>query len=247
MRVPGQSLTEERDNYADDAISQPLLLALFMVMLAGLEWWRWYSGFKPNPLVFSLAAALAIVYAVVRILRARPRLRQLRQGIEGERAVGQYLERLRENGYVVFHDLVGSGFNIDHLIIGPGGVFTVETKTWSKPGSSDARIVFDGESIRIGSSLPDRDLLVQARAQAGWVRSLLAESTGQRIDVKGVIVFPGWFVVSAKGASKDVWVLEPKALPAFLANEPARLPADVVKLASFHLSRFIRSSEAKRR
>lgn len=96
--------------------------------------------------------------------------------------------------------------------------------------SSDARVVFDGESIRVGSFLPDRDLLVQAREQAGWVQSLLAESTGQRIDVKAVIVFPGWFVVSPKGASKDVWVLEPKALPAFLASEPARL--SIVEVAA---------------
>jgi len=38
-------------------------------------------------------------------------------------------------------------------------------------------------------------------------------------------------------------VLEPKALPAFLDHEPVILTAEDVKLASFHLSRFIRVKE----
>jgi hypothetical protein len=58
-------------------------------------------------------------------------MRTLRQGIEGEKAVGQFLERLREQRYQVFHDLVGDGFNVDHVLIGPAGVFTIETKTSS--------------------------------------------------------------------------------------------------------------------
>jgi hypothetical protein len=48
-------------------------------------------------------------------------------------------------------------------------------------------------------------------------------------------------------SKRRLWVLNPRALPAFLDNEPKRLADDDVKLASFHLSRFIRSGEAVRR
>lgn len=47
--------------------------------------------------------------------------------------------------------------------------------------------------------------------------------------------------MNTAGSFKEVWVLEPKALRAFLSKEPVRLSSEDVKLASFHLSRFIRS------
>lgn len=175
--------------------------------------------------------------------RALPALRNLRQGLEGERAVGQFLERLREQGYHVYHDVIGSGFNVDHVLIGPAGVFTIETKTWSKPVAGRAEVVFDGEKIAVGVAAPELDPIIQAKAQASWLRSLLAESTGRQFGVRPTILFPGWFISNTEGSFKDVWVLEPKALPAFLANEPTRLSREDIKLASFHLSRFVRAVE----
>jgi hypothetical protein len=246
LRLPGQSIAEERDNLVEDAVGQPLMLALFFVVMAALEWWRFYQDMKPNPIVFTGAAILTILYAVARIWRVLPRLRNLRQGLEGERAVGQFLEVLREQGFQVFHDVVGDGFNVDHVLIGPAGVFTIETKTWSKPVRGPAEINFDGETISTQNGVPDRDPVAQARAQANWLRSLLADSTGKRFDVRPVIVFPGWYVVNAPGTFRNIWVLEPKALPAFLSNEPARLGREDIKLASFHLSRMIRTSQKRR-
>ena len=222
------------------------MLALFLVMIAALEWWRFYANIKPNPVVFSGGALIAVLYAAYRFKRAIPRLRNLRQALEGERAVGQFLERLREQGFHVFHDVVGTGFNVDHVLVGPAGVFTIETKTWSKPISGNAQLAFDGETIRAGGFEPDRDPVVQAKAQASWLRALLLESTGKKVDVRPVIVFPGWFVVNSVGSLRDIWVLEPKALPTFLNNEPSRMTPEDVKLASFHLSRLIRSGERGR-
>ena len=247
LRLPGQSVAEERENLVEDSVGQPLILALFLVMIAALEWWRFYYDLKPNPVVFSATAAIAIIYAAYRIKRAVPRLRSLRQAMEGEIAVGQFLERLREQGFHVFHDLVGAGFNVDHVLVGPAGIFTIETKTWSKPVSGKSQLTFDGEAIRIGSFEPDRDPVVQGKAQASWLKALLLESTGKKMDVRPVIVFPGWFVANSTGTFKDIWVLEPKALPSFLDNEPIRLSREDIKLASFHLSRLIRSSEKTKR
>ena len=50
--------------------------------------------------------------------------------------MGQLLENLRADGARVFHDLVGEGLNIDHVVVSPHGIFVLETKTWSKPGFS---------------------------------------------------------------------------------------------------------------
>jgi len=61
-----------------------------------------------------------------------------------------------------------------------------------------------------------------------------------------VVVFPGWYVEPAAGSQREVWVMEPKGLPAFLAVEKAQLEASDVKLAAYHLARFIRSGERER-
>ncbi|MGO9445704.1 MAG: nuclease-related domain-containing protein [Thiobacillaceae bacterium] len=246
LRLPGQSLEEECRKVFDDKLETPLLLAVFFVVFAFMEWWRYFWKQPPHPIVFTIIAVVMIGYAAWRVWKTRPYVRALKQGIEGEKAVGQFLERLREDGYQVFHDVIGTGFNVDHVLIGPGGVFTVETKTWSKPARGEARIKFNGEQLIIAGREPERDPLVQARAQAGWLKGLLMESTGRKFDVFPVVVFPGWFIEHSEGSLGTIWALEPKALRAFLGNAPQLLEPDEVKLASFHLSRFIRSHEKER-
>src|SRR5438874_6599491 len=99
LRLPGQSIAEEREQLVEVAVGQPITFAVFFILLAAFEWWRFYTDMKPNPVLFTGAAVLAISYAAFRIWRVRPRLRNLRQGLEGERAVGQFLERVREQGF----------------------------------------------------------------------------------------------------------------------------------------------------
>ena len=43
------------------------------------------------------------------------------------------LDPLREDGYRIFHGFPGGpNWNIDHIAIGPGGLFVIETKVRSK-------------------------------------------------------------------------------------------------------------------
>ena len=56
-----------------------------------------------------------------------------RRGAQGKRRTARLLDRLVRDGYVVFHDLAlpGSPANVDHLVIGPSGVFVIDSKQWS--------------------------------------------------------------------------------------------------------------------
>jgi hypothetical protein len=58
--------------------------------------------------------------------------RNWQRGARGERRTARQLDRLTRHGWVVLHDLAvpGSGANADHLIIGPAGVFLVDSKNW---------------------------------------------------------------------------------------------------------------------
>jgi hypothetical protein len=53
--------------------------------------------------------------------------------VVGERRTARLLGPLERQGWAVLHDLAvpGSRANIDHLVIGPGGVFVIDSKQYS--------------------------------------------------------------------------------------------------------------------
>jgi hypothetical protein len=68
-------------------------------------------------------------------LRFRPseQARTWQRGAHGERRTARQLRRLHHDGFVVFHDLAvpGSPANVDHLVMGPTGVFVIDSKQWT--------------------------------------------------------------------------------------------------------------------
>jgi hypothetical protein len=62
---------------------------------------------------------------------ARKRAMRFRQGAAGEADTAAALAELTLHGWVVLHDrLMPSGGNIDHLLVGPGGLVVVDSKSW---------------------------------------------------------------------------------------------------------------------
>jgi len=230
MRNPGESIQREMGNLLEDEWVPSVFFATVIVLFAGYEWMRSIFALPPQPLWMTACALLAVGYAAYKFVTIRKRFKALKLGLEGEKTVGQYLEELRSQGCRVFHDIEGNGFNIDHVVVSPHGIFVIETKTRSKP-RGDARVTFDGERILVNGIEPERNAVRQVRAAGDWLRDLLTESTSRRFSIKCAVVFPGWFVEPSKGRS-DVWVLEPKALPAFIANEPILLKTEDIALVS---------------
>ena len=179
------------------------------------------------------------------MLKVRKRIRALRQGRDGEKAVGQLLDALREKGYRIFHDLIGGEFNLDHVIVCEHGVFSIETKTYSKPDKGECKIICSVEGISINGYKPEKKILIQAKAQKNWLEKHIVNLTGINLNVKSVVVFPGWFIDNQNKAS-DVWVLEPKALSTFINNSPKILSEENVRLISNHISRYIRTTYDKK-
>ena len=72
LRNPGQSLDEQRDDLLYNKVLAPSLYALFLVILAGLEWGRYYFPQTPSPKFFTVIAVFGIGYAAIQIKRAWP-------------------------------------------------------------------------------------------------------------------------------------------------------------------------------
>ncbi|WP_029289735.1 nuclease-related domain-containing protein [Cellulomonas sp. HZM] len=96
------------------------------------------------------------------------------------------LERLGAEGWQVVHDvpLGRQGSVVEHLLIGPGGIFSVGEKR--VPGS---RIRLEGTAIEVdGQAVP---YLRDARLEAGRVRDLLVAGGCASITVRSIVVVQG--------------------------------------------------------
>ena len=196
LRNPGQSLDEEIQRRSDDQAIPWITAIVISIVLAGLEWYRWVTQAPISPWGYSVVAVTVSAFGVWKLYKIRNQIKQLKLGRDGERAVGQFLESLRQDGYKVFHDIVGDGFNVDHVVIGPTGIYSIETKTFSKSVDKNSKIVFDGSKITKDGFELDRDPVIQAKAQAKWLSELLESSTNRKIQVQPVVLFPGWYVES---------------------------------------------------
>jgi hypothetical protein len=243
LRLPGQGVDEDIIRLREGAVIDHLFVAGCVFLLAFMEWFGYLTHAGRHPWAFTILAGATLGYVAPQILKLKKKIRDLKLGRDGERIVAEQFECLRERGAHILHDVPAEGFNLDHVVLSTHGIYAVETKTRSK-SSGTARVVVEGDSLTVGGYTLDRNPIEQVAGAARWLEKRLHESTGKRFFVRGVVVFPGWFV-EQRGPRGDVWVLEPKALPAFIDNAPAMIAASDVALAADHLSRYVRSKVEK--
>ena len=144
-RSAGQSVREEWDRLVNDNLP-------FIVFIPCALWFVWFTHWQQPRLSPNFWLYLAIIVtgvAAIGYLRLLPKARRLVRGERGEMQVAEVLEDLRSSGYRPFHDLKRDGFNIDHVLVGPGGVFAIETKFRSGHGEITFR---NGEGLFVGFS-----------------------------------------------------------------------------------------------
>lgn len=183
---------------------------------------------------FNVGLGLGLIYSLTKCVSRFEELARLRLGLRGEQAVAEAVSELAEQGWRIFHDLPGGkDWNIDHVAVGPGGVFALETKTRSKrtapPGVKDHEVIFDGKTLRFPWG-EDIGAVTQATANARWLAEFLSKATGMPVEVFPVIVVPGWYVVG-KG-NFAVQAMNARYLTKYLGGLARKLSAsDVQRIA----------------
>lgn len=145
------------------------------------------AGFALSLMVFAalswgvMLLLAAIAYCCWSLMKGLRHVERFFKGARGEERVSSILKNLPAN-YHVFNDFVAGGKHIDHVVVGPAGVFAVETKYWrGEITVEDGHILLDGQ-------LPDRSPLAQTVKEAQLVKSTLA-SAGWKGDVTPVLAF----------------------------------------------------------
>lgn len=251
LRSPGQSLHREIAEINDEILTYLFSSLTLPVVLYAVHISQSYFGGLPENLgrtLISLILAISvIVFSMFRLIRLMHRRRQLRLGYDGELAAGQELTRLMRHGYSVFHDFPADKFNIDHIVVGPSGVFAVETKARRKPmtgnGTGDAKVIYDGQSLSFPSWTETKPLH-QAIRQAQWLSRWLSQAVGQDVAVKPALALPGWYV--DRRTPNGVAVMNPKQFYTWLTRSKAPILApERVKQICHQLDQKCRDVEPK--
>ena len=225
LRLPGQSVQEEIDRIIDDKVLMYLFVGAMLGFMVFMEWAQVLFKLPRQPWLFTVIFAGFVVYAFVKLRPLYTRLQQLKLGRDGERTVGQELEKLRVKGYRVYHDFLAEDFNIDHIVIGPTGVFTVETKTFRKPKDPNTKILYDGCVVSVPGMKLDRDPIIQAKAEADHIRQWIQKNANRNVPVRPSVVFVGWYT-QKQPEGAEVWVLNTTGLVSFIQHERAELSQD---------------------
>jgi hypothetical protein len=202
LRPPGESLRIrliELDEKFNERFVQLFLAVYSPLMMAGLVALQGVHvtvGVWITVVAIALIASIWCTYRFWKVINLR---RRIRLGFEGERHVGEALNQLMLVGYRVFHDFLITDKprtirNIDHIVIGPNGVFAVETKTRRKmKGENGARVTVLETELQYPWGLDHRDL-TQAQEDAAWLRDWLSKMSDRPINVGSILVLPGWFI-----------------------------------------------------
>ena len=191
-----------------------------VLALMGVWWW---------PATF---LALGLLFVLQR-LGGKGRVldpERLRRGISGEEAVADALAGL-PSSYWVLHGVSTGHGDVDHVVIGPTGVFALETKAW------------DGKFYRSRGQLycngkPAEHVLRQARGAAGQVRQLLLEA-GIDEWVEAVVVAARASVSRSPVRFRKSYVISIKDLVGFVTDRPQSLSSSTVLQAKTTLMQVV--------
>jgi hypothetical protein len=181
-------------------------------------------------LVLGALAAMAAGWR----LRFRPSLDAVawRRGAAGERRTARILAALERQGWAVLHDLAipRSQANLDHLVIGPGGVFVIDSKQYR------GRLQFDQSRRLWHGRYPLASALRAVSFEADQAALAL---TDPDVVVVPILAVHGTQVPWGKVVADGVPVVAARRLPSMLRQLPAVLgPERVAVLAAQARVRF---------
>jgi hypothetical protein len=202
LRSPGESLRAKIVD-ADDKVTLYLFCVMVMplVVYAGHVTDSYFFRSADSTFRVILSVSFGIGTVVVcswKLVRSLDVRRRLVFGLEGELATGQELDQLMLDGCPVFHDVPTDWGNIDHVVISPTGVYSVETKMRGKPrrtaGDMTVEVDYDRQVLRF----PDYEgplPLKQLDTQRRWLSDFLTRALDEKVEVQSILAFPGWNIV----------------------------------------------------
>ena len=151
LRSPGESLRNKIEDINLDITSYLSLVSLLPLMIYTLYLsLSALKNFSLFSIIFYIVMSIfIIIYICFKLKKLLDNKSKLSLGYDAELAVGQELNSMLRDGYWIFHDVPAENYNIDHVLVGPAGVFAIETKGRSKlkqkNGKAEYKVIYDGK------------------------------------------------------------------------------------------------------
>jgi Nuclease-related domain len=163
-----------------------------------------------------------------RMLGIKTEERAWRVGAKGEEKVGKQLARLSDDWRVLHAAQVSEvGTDIDHVVIGPAGVFTLNTKR-----HPDGKVTVYERALYVNGSKVD--YLQKSRVEARRASRLLTAACGFAVDARSAIVFVDLADIKEKGRPDEVIVTTRRRLTDLLQSLPPCLSPEQVMFIHHH-------------
>jgi hypothetical protein len=242
LRTAGYTLSKKIEDL-NDSIATFLVAAITSALVLA------FVLMRPDPKNPTADALIWIVmgvtsaFCIAVVFRKAIDLSKYRLGLLGEQFMAEQLHNLAD--YRVFHDIPGEGkWNVDHVAVGPAGVFAIETKCPSKRRSRNKlrehEATFDGATICY-PWCEDRDAADQARRNAKWLGNMLTKATGERVVARPIVALPGWFVNLT--ADSEIKALSGKQVTGYITAQPTTLSAKTIQQIAYQLEQRCRDVE----
>jgi hypothetical protein len=156
-----------------------------------------------------------------KVLGTRTEATSWEVGAAGERLVGDRLDALKPQGWNILHSVtLKSGADVDHIVIGPGGVFTVNTKHHPR-----ARITVKGDFVRVNGHL--HPYVRNSRHEAASAAKRLSAGCGWPVHVRGLLAFVGVDLLDVKEPPPDVLITPGRRIEHLFLPMPHVITPDV--------------------
>ena len=237
-RRPGQSAGEHWRALVEKGAQDGLTCLLVGIVILMLSVFQYFG--VTYPIWFGVVLfGCCVVLALLRMRKVRREIENWKLGENGEQYVGQILEKeMRPLGYDVFHDIqierTGDKKNLDHVLIGPNGVYLIETKAWRKSEKGSPEIEYKNDKLyRSGKMVGDAPIK-EALGLAIAANKLFHDLTGRSYYVKPILVFAGWYHRVSMTHESRILFLNETGISSFL---PKHKPRDIPSEADMSLLR----------
>ena len=212
----GKSAFAMGDTRYQDLLSRIALPMLSLLLLIPVGYYLLTRGH----LVWGGLVAIIYVVSIKSLenagLKLKKRISDADTGAKAEQAVAEALQELPDD-YHVFHDLEFPGFNIDHVVLGPNGIFLVETK------SQKGNITQEHDVLLRNGRKFFKDFLKQCWSQTYSLRDHLNAERLRGLTIKPILCFSRGFV-EIRGPVKGVTVLNASYLRPFILSQRGSVP-----------------------
>lgn len=237
LRLPGKTTKKKLDAVQYDLDDNVTAFVFIPVIICAMVFSRFYvlndaTALDTSNFITSVGAIIPIfgylAFKDIKLLRKR---RELTLQLDCEVAVSQELNQLMREGYYIYHNFPAQDFNIDHIVIGPLGVFAIETLGRNKPltdnNKKQATVIYNGDSLKF-PTWTETQPLEQINAHAEWLANWLKEVEGISIKIIPVLTLPGWFIDS-KEEKYPTRVFNPKFLLGKIKAHSGNLSPELMK------------------